>query len=529
MKRFSGLFAVLAFALAACGVRAEVRLPGVFSDHMVLQRELRVPVWGTAAPGEEVTVAFAGQTRKAKAGADGQWKLTLEPMAASAEPRELTVSGAAGSPAVKIADVLVGEVWVGSGQSNMQMGVGSFAEHDAVLAANMAAGPYPKLRLLKGGPKPAWLESTPGNIQGFSAMLFSFGLPLQRALDVPLGLMVGAVGGTPSGYWLSGAALKADAPCQELIRKYAATYDPEQAQKKYAVDLANWTNDVAAAKEKKAREPRRPNPPAAPGETTGGQVGHLYEAFIRPLVGYGIRGVLWDQGESGTALPGVDQYTLMGALIRGWRAEWGLPAAADASKPGRDFAFIYIQKPSGGGCAWDPADPVTSAAEAFSPLPAAVPNDGQYVETHIRIMEYPNTAMAISSDLGPNPHPVCKSGYGCRAAAAALGSVYGRPVEYYGPLYASHKVEGGRVRVAFTHVGRGLAFRHGGKLQGFALAGADKAFHWVDAAIEGDTVVLSCPAVAQPAFVRYGWANKRTWANLFNKDGLPAVPFRTDR
>ena len=531
MKRCIGSLAVLALALAlaASGARAEVRLPGVFSDHMVLQRDLAVPLWGTAAPGEEVTVAFAGQSKKAKADPDGKWKLALDPMPASADPRELTVSGAAGSPAVKIEDVLVGEVWVGSGQSNMDMGVGSYSEHDPVLAANMAAGPYPKLRLLRGGPAPRWVESTPGNIKGFSAMLFSFGLPLHKALDVPVGLMVGAVGGTPSGYWLSEAALQADAPCQDLIKKYAATYDPTQAQKKYEADLAKWTNDVAVAKEKKEREPRKPNPPVNPGETTGGQVGHLYETFIRPLVGYGIRGVLWDQGESGTALPGVDQYTLMGGLIRGWRAEWALPAAADASKPGRDFAFLYIEKPSGGGCAWDPANPVTSQAEAFSPLPAAVPNDGGFVETHVRIMEYPNTAMAISSDLGPNTHPVCKSGYGCRAAAVAQGFVYGRKVEYYGPLYASHKVEGGKVRVSFTHVGKGLAFRNGEKLQGFAVAGEDKAFHWADAAIEGDAVVLSCAAVPKPAFIRYAWANKRTWANLFNQDGLPAVPFRTDR
>jgi sialate O-acetylesterase len=247
-------------------------------------------------------------------------------------------------------------------------------------------------------------------------------------------------------------------------------------------------------------------------------VGNLYEAHIRPFVGYGIRGVLWDQGESGTAIEGVDQYTLMGALIRGWRNAWGQG----------EFPFIYIQKPSGGGCAWDGKNPVTDKGEKFSPLPPTVPADGNYVENHIRIINYPNTAMAISSDLGPGIHPSNKSGYGHRACDVALGMVYGKKVEYYGPKYESHRIEGNKVRVKFTHVGQGLAFKHGDKLQGFALADADKKFQWADAKIDGDTVVVSAAAVVKPVFVRYAWSGKRTWANLFNKDGLPAIPFRTD-
>ena len=138
----------------------------------------------------------------------------------------------------------------------------------------------------------------------------------------------------------------------------------------------------------------------------------------------------------------------------------------------------------------------------YSPVPPQVPHDGQYVETHIKIMNYPNTAMAISSDLGPNIHPTNKSGYGHRAADVALGMVYGQKIEYYGPLYASHKIEGNKVRISFTHLGQGLAFKHGDKLQGFALAGDDKQFHWADAVIDGDTVVVSCAAVPKPVFVR---------------------------
>jgi sialate O-acetylesterase len=238
------------------------------------------------------------------------------------------------------------------------------------------------------------------------------------------------------------------------------------------------------------------------------------------MIPFGIRGVLWDQGESGTAVFGVDQYTLMGALIRGWRKEWGQG----------DFPFLYVQKPSGEGCAWDPEDPVTNKANKFAPLPAAVPAtaSGVYRETHVRIAQYPGTAMVISTDLGSGIHPTNKSGYGSRAARVALGMVYGRKIEYYGPVYASHKVEGNKVRVSFTHVGAGLAFKHGDKLQGFAVAGEDKVFHWADAVIDGDTVVVTSDKVAKPVAVRYAWADKHPWANLFNKDGLPAQTFRTD-
>jgi sialate O-acetylesterase len=259
-------------------------------------------------------------------------------------------------------------------------------------------------------------------------------------------------------------------------------------------------------------------PPVKPGDSKG-KIGNLYEAHIKSFTPYGIRGVVWDQGESGTAIVAVDQYTLMGALIRGWRLAWSQG----------EFPFIFIQKPSGGGCAWDPADPVTKQAEPFGKLPATVPplQAGLYRENHIRIMTYPNTGMAITSDLGSGIHPINKSGYGTRASRVALGMVYGKKVEYYGPIYQSHKVEGSRIRLTFTH-GDGLAFKHPDKLQGFAVAGPDKAFVWADAVIEGDAVVVSSPKVGEPVAVRYGWNQTHPWANLFNAAGLPAVAFRTD-
>jgi sialate O-acetylesterase len=171
---------------------------------------------------------------------------------------------------------------------------------------------------------------------------------------------------------------------------------------------------------------------------------------------------------------------------------------------------------------------VTNKAEPFAKLPPQVPADGQYREIHIRIKDHPNTAMAISTDLGPGIHPTNKWGYGQRAARVALGKVYDKKVEYYGPVYASHSVDGGKVRIKFTHIGEGLAFTHGDKLQGFAMAGEDKVFHWAEATIDGDAVVLSCPNVTKPVAVRYAWSQRAPWANLFNKDRLPAIPFRTD-
>ncbi len=496
----------------ASTTRAEVKLPPVFSDHMVLQREKPVPVFGQAAANEKVTVKFRDQEKSATAGADGKWLIKLDALKAGG-PDKLTV---AGSNTIVIDDVLVGEVWVGSGQSNMQGSVGGYAKGDPVLA-ELAKKTYPAIRYSNGGGK--WQESSEANNPKFSALLFSFGVRLSEKLNVPIGLMHGSVGGTPSGYWLTQEMLDADKPAKDSIARFAAAYNYDELVKKYEAALPAWEKAVKEAKEKNAKAPNKPAAPKKAGDCSG-KIGNLYDAHIKGMVGYAIRGVLWDQGESGTAITGLDQFHAMGALIRGWRHAWNVG----------EFAFIYIQKPSGGGPAWDPKDPVTDKANAFAPLPAAMPSprDGDYRELHIRIANHPNTAMAAASDLGEGIHPSNKSGYGTRAALVARGFVYGEKVAYYGPTYKSHKIEGDKIRVSFEHAGAGLAFKHGEKLQGFAVAGEDKVFHWADATIDGDTVVLSCAKVTKPAAVRYAYASKHPWANLFNKDGLPALPFRSD-
>ncbi len=508
------LLAGLGLASLPSTAGAAVKLPPVLSDHMVLQRDMKVPIWGTAAPGEKVTVKFRDQQKEAEADKAGKWLLRLDPLKAGG-PHKLTV---AGTNTITIDDVLVGEVWVGSGQSNMAGGVAGYAKGDEMLAKAAAAAPYPTIRLLRGSGR--WQKADLSAVRGFSALLFSFGVRLQQELKVPVGLMVGAVGGTPSGPWLSEEAFAADKAAQSALKKFEATYDYEKGMKQYDKALVKWEKDVEAAKEAKKKPPRKPAPPAKVGELTKGKIGGLYRAHVKPMVPFGIRGVLWDQGESGTAVPGVDQYVLMGALIRGWRREWGQG----------DFPFLYVQKPSGGGPAWDYANATTSRADRFAPLPKKVPGnaDGLYRELHVRIVNYPNTAMVLSSDLGAGVHPTNKFGYGDRACLVALGLAYGRKVEYYGPVYEKQAIEGDKVRLSFAHVGKGLAFKHGERLQGFAVAGKDKVWHWADAAIDGNTVVVSSAKVPAPVAVRYAWSARHPWANLFNKDGLPAQAFRTD-
>jgi len=273
--------------------------------------------------------------------------------------------------------------------------------------------------------------------------------------------------------------------------------------------VVEWEKKAETAKKAGKKPRRKPRGPIT--------VGDLYAKHIAPVVPYAIRGVLWDQGESGTAVPGVDQFTMMGALIRGWRDAWGQG----------EFPFLYIQKPSGGGCAWDTSQAATRMADAFTEQPTK-PNaagHGRYRAHHIGIMQHPNTAMVTASDLGGMVHPLNKSGYGERACRVALGFAYSREVEIYGPLYDSHVVEGGKIRVRFSHLGKGLATKHGERLQGFEIAGEDGGYQWAQAEIDGDTVVVSCPGVPKPVHVRYGWARTHTWANLFNKDGLPALTF----
>ncbi|MCA1809775.1 MAG: hypothetical protein LC725_10055, partial [Lentisphaerae bacterium] len=490
-------------------------------SHMVLQADMPTPIWGTATPGAMITVRFRGQTKTAQTDAQGQWRVLLDPLE-SGGPDQLVIQA---DTELVLEDVLVGEVWLGSGQSNMAGQTKGYAnkpgpQGDGALRRLLEAAPYPHVRVMKSS-KEGWQPASREQLETFSALMTAFGLTLHQALDQPVGLLVGAVGGTPAGYWISEAAYRQDAACQAMAAEFAKTYDLAAAQHKHAKALTAWEQAAATAKAAGTKVPRAPWEPQPAGESSRGlEIGHLFESRIRPFVPYAIRGVLWDQGEAGSGITGVDPYTIMGALIRAWRQEWGQGA----------FPFIYVQKPSGGGCAWDPDDPITMRANKFAPLPATPADNakGMDRENFIRIMNYPNTAMVIASDLGDGTHPLNKSGYGARAARVALGMVYGQPLEYYGPIYAGHTLENDAVIVRFNHTAGGLAWRHGDRLQGFAIAGEDRVFHWADAVMAPDSVRLTHPQVPQPVAVRYAWDKQHPWANLFNADGLPALAFRTD-
>lgn len=497
----AGFLTVLVLPAAAAPQPA-----AVFGDHMVLQRDMPVPVWGTAAPGEEVTVRFRDQAKTAKAGADGKWLLKLDPLRAGG-PDELRIGPLA------LTDVLVGEVWVGSGQSNMGVGTGGAAKADPMLA-KIAAGNHPSIRI--GSAQGKWRAATNRNTLSLAALPLAFAVPLQQALGVPVGMVLGSVGGSSTEFWLTPGHLNSDPACRTAMERYAKEILPGLKQR-HARDVERWQQSPRAA------DPQtKPPPPAEPGASNLPRhiVGKLFEEHIRPAIPFAIRGVLWDQGENLSAAAGPNQTQAMNALIQGWRRDWGQGA----------FPWVFVQKPSGGGGAWNPGDPFHQGALPFAGLPDRPPglNEGRYREFFLRILRTPNTAMALASDLSPGVHPPMKSSYGARAANAALVLAYGRKLEIYGPLYAGHQLEGPKVRIRFSHTGQGLACKGGDKLQGFMIAGKDRKFQWADASIDGQTVVVSSPAVAAPESVRYAWSDKCPWANLFNNDGLPAQAFRTD-
>jgi sialate O-acetylesterase len=531
---------------------SEVLPAPVFSDHMVLQRDMPVPVWGSASPGEKVTVSFHGKSSSAAADQSGKWRVILDRMEASASPATMAISSnAPGAKEKKIEDVLVGEVWLGAGQSNMAMiaqqifGNGILTNSipepkpgekapDPNLKALIDAAPYPQVRLIApivnyktNEVALRWVPSTRENLIRYSAQFQAFGVQLSQKLNVPVGLMMAAYGGSPVARWITPAMIRDSPECQKCLATANAAFSLEkeqqkfnEAQKRYEADLAEW-NKLPHAQKTGKQPPHPPGPVVKPGEATRWTVGDFHDQLLAPFIGYGIRAILWDQGESGAMLRGVDYGASMTALIQGWRKEWGQG----------EIPFLYVQKPSGMGCSFDATDKVLGwASDPFQPLPPTVPADNRAVarEDFINIAKNPKTFMVPVSDLGSGIHPGNKFGYAARDVQVALGTVYNQPVEVSGPVFAGFKVEGNKVRIQFTHVGKGLVFRNGEKLQGFALAGVDKKWVWANADISGDEVVLSHPQITSPLYVRYAWDFDIRWANLFNKDGLPALSFETD-
>ncbi|MDD5349700.1 MAG: hypothetical protein PHQ12_05765, partial [Chthoniobacteraceae bacterium] len=396
-------------ALAA-NLNAAVTLPAVLNSHMVLQRDMPVPIWGTADPNEKVTVQFRGQQKTATADAQGKWMVKLDPLKVG-EPGTLTVTG---NNTVTLTDVLVGEVWLGSGQSNIDSPVNMYTGNDPVLK-EAAAKSYPNLRLFRApNAKNGWTETKPDRVGGFSAQLFYFGMKLQGELGVPVGLVEAAVAGSPSGPFLSQAAFDADPDIQKALAKADADEPIEARMKKYEETMAKWQKDADAARAAGTPENKLPWHPSMPKPYSQIKTGDRYEKLIRPLIPFAIRGVLWDQGEGGAVGKPIWQPMTMAALIRSWRADWGQG----------EFPWLYVQKPSGGGCALDPANPVNAGAMPFVPLPKDPPASDYFSGLRhegYAVMKNPNTFLVINSDLAPGVHPPTKSGYGTRDLQVALG------------------------------------------------------------------------------------------------------------
>lgn len=492
------------FSIASLQGAIPLRVNPMFSDHMVLQQGMPIPVWGTAAPGEVVTIGVLGQAKATRSGPDSKWMAILDPLDAAGAPLQMVVSSSAGKFVFN--DVLVGEVWFGAGQSNMAVKMAGAAKKDPVLARHLERLPVPGLRLFSNG----WHIAGRDKVLRFSALQYSFGLELHKKLGVPIGLIYRSSPGTPSRRWLTPGMAEAD----ERFASYFATangvrlsdYNRERGN-----IHDNWREQVAKAKAIGKRAPRAPD-----------KIGGLFESRILPCIPYAIRGVLWDQGESKTEVPGVpDQFVVTNALIKGWRKAWGQG----------DFPFLHVQKPSGGVCAWDPSNPTNHGCvdyDTAKPLPKkrTKPHEMAYPMDHIRMATIPNAPLVPTIDLATGIHPVNKSGYGKRASQVALGAVYGHNVAISGPVYKTHRVEGWKIRVFFNHIGKGLAFRHGDSLDGFEISDG-QTWAWADAEIDRNTVVVGNPAITTPLHVQYAFHEAPAFANLFNKDGLPAQPFTT--
>ena len=488
--------------IAAPLTLADVKLPAVIGDNMVLQRHQRVPIWGMADPGERVTVTFAGQRVTAVARPDGRWILRLTALAAGG-PHEMTV---AGKNTIELQNILVGEVWACSGQSNMQMSVR--ASNNA--EEEIAAADYPEMRLFTVPRVPSsertteieaqWVVCTPETIPNFTAVGYFFGREVHKTLNVPVGLINTSWGGTPAESWTTRPTIETDPEFRPIADRWTQAEQnyPEQ-KKKHEEALAKWKEEADKAKAEGKQPPRQPWPPLF--ERKQYEPGSLFNGMVFPLIPYAIKGAIWYQGESNAGR--AYQYrALFPAMIRDWRQEWGQGA----------FPFLFVQL----------ANFLAREAE---------PTDSAWAElreAQSMTLDLVKTGQAVIIDIGDEKdiHPKNKQDVGLRLALNALAMAYGQDIVYSGPVYREMATQGSKIRLAFDCVGGGLVAQ-GGELKGFALAGEDQKFVWAEAVIEGDTVVVHSDRVPQPAAVRYAWANNPE-CNLYNQEGLSASPFRTD-
>lgn len=492
---------------------ADVHLPKIFSDHAVIQSDVPAPIWGSADPDEKITIQIGDAKASAVAGKDGKWLTTVGPLK-SGEPFEMVVSGAKNS--IKVHDVVAGEVWLCSGQSNMGMPVSAAQNFDK--EAEQAN--HPLIRQFSVGSAASdteqdeerfgqWIVCSPKRVGGFSATAYFFARDLNEAIHKPVGVINASWGGTRIEPWISPAALLSCPLIADHYTKWIAQpIVPKEEEDAYQKATVKWRAEMdVAQKEKKPAPPRPAHPrgrlPNEPG------YGRLYNAMIHPLIPYSIRGAVWYQGESNGG-EGKDYRTLLPLLIGDWRSHWNQPGER------KQFPFLVVQLPNNG----DKRENPTAASTGWTLLREA------QRETAANTA---NVGLAVTIDTCANGdiHPIEKQPVGRRLALIAERRVYGMSdVIDCGPIMEGTEAEGASVRFVFKASNGPLVLKSDER-PSFYMAGEDRKFYPATATLDGQRVVVHCDKVAKPVAVRYGWAQNPA-AVLFNASGLPAAPFRTD-
>lgn len=525
MKNPKVSYILVAVALLASSVNAHAKpkLPGFFTDNMVLQRDKPVPVWGWDDPGATVTVSFGGQTKQASTDALGKWAVSLDAMPANAQPQVLSVN----DTEIRLNNVVIGDVWICSGQSNMEWLVNNALDPAGEIAkVNTSLIRQMKVQHLQGDlpvddVNSIWAPSNQYTVGGFTAVGYYFARRLHEALDVPIGLISANWSGTRIEPWIPPLGYRMVPELAELraqVDQVDLAADAGRANHiKAFQELSVWAEQAAELLEAGSMNlPEKPKMPTY-GQTPQDPT-RLYNEMIHPLVPFAIRGVIWYQGES-NGTEGDSYYHKKQALVGSWRSIWGQG----------DFPFYWVQ---------------LANFQAVNNNPAGGDGWARAREAQLRSLEIPNTGMAVTIDIGhpTDIHPKNKQDVGSRLAQWALAKEYDQAIVPSGPLYQSMAVEGTAIRVTFDHIGQGLM---AGKkeilkpyepveslapdaLKCFTIAGADRVWHWAEARVDGHTVVVSSPQVAAPVAVRYAFSMNPDGANLYNKEGLPASPFRTD-
>jgi sialate O-acetylesterase len=511
----------------SCAVFATVKPAGIFTDGTVLQRGAPVRIWGTADPGESVTVAFAGQKKTGAADADGNWMVTLDSMPASSEPRKLQVSGlpvttlpavASRQPLpsavefqVSFADVLVGEVWLAGGQSNMASPMSAYSKTSQ---PDIDGANDPLLRMVtiprleyagQNDAVPQWLDSTPAHVDGFSASAYYFAKNLREALDVPVGIVTCCVGATPAEAWMSRKTLESREDLKRILTAYESGVQKQFPDGKGYAEANEAC--LKASREWVAVRNSGKNPGPRPQQPMGPmnyrRPAGLHETMLTQTIPYTVRGAIWYQGENNANAQAGDHYeTVFSTLIEEWRTEFRNPA----------MPFLFVQLATYG--------PAADSHPYWPELREAQRRVEQKVE---------NTGMAVLVDGGEekNIHPHSKDKVGRRLSLLARKLAYGEEsLVCRGPRFESSAVDDGTIALSFADAGAGLLLKPAAA-GAFEICGADGNYVPAAAELVGGRIVVSSPAVSEPLYVRYGW---KKWfvPTLFNQEGLPAVPFRTD-